>query len=151
MGTETDNLALARRALSHLDTKFSRRESNILQPLFDSFSEDAVFWVPCEPNTPRYGEPARGKQQIIDLFMSDPDFFEGVDIERPVEFIGDGDRIVATFALRYTIRRTGASYRGKEVALIMDFKDGQIVRMTEIQDMSAWSQAYPADAGMLAN
>lgn len=140
----TDNLSLAKKALSHLDTEFDARGGDILKPLFDSFSDDVVFHVPCDPASPRYGRPAIGKQAVMDLFLSDPDFFEDVEIERPLEFIGNGDRIVALFALRYTIKKTGRTLRNKEVALVIDFADGKVSRMTEIQDMSAWCEAFPA-------
>lgn len=138
-----DNVALARKALSHLDARFHERGEGPLQPLFDSLAEDVVFEVPCAPDTPRYGEPARGKQAVIDLFLSDPEFFEDVEIERPLEFIGNGDRVVVLFALRYRIKKTGVTFRNKEAALVIDFRYGKIVRMCEIQDMTPWSNAYP--------
>lgn len=140
-----DNVQLAKKALSHLDTEFEDRGGNVLEPLFDSFADDIVFHVPCDPASPRYGEPAIGKQAVMDLFLSDQEFFEDVEIERPLEFLGSGDRIVVLFALRYTIKKTGETFRDKEVALVIDFRDGKVGRMTEIQDMTPWCVAYPSE------
>jgi ketosteroid isomerase-like protein len=134
----SEHIELAKQALSHFETDYSDRFDGGFKPLFDSLADDAVFHVPCPPDTPRYGQPAVGKQAVIELFLSDEGIFEEVELERPLELIGAGERVVVLFALRYRIVQTGALHRNKEVALVIDFRDRKIVKMTEIQDMSPW-------------
>ena len=140
-----NNVVLAKKALSHLnlphEERFAESGPGGFSPFFDSLAEDVVFWVPCSPDTPRYGEPARGRQEVIDLFLSDPEFFEGINSERPAEFIACEDgRVLVLFAMNYKIKKTGKIHLG-EIALVMDFRDGKITRMYEYQDMSPWNLA----------
>lgn len=143
--TAIDYLALAKRALSHLDTEFDDRfevdANGALSPLFSSLAEDAVFEVPCAPETPRYGVPARGKREVVELFLSDPEHFEDVEIERPLEYFGNGETIVVLFSLRYKIKKTGQTFRNKEAALVIKFEGDKIKSMREIQDMTPWCTA----------
>ncbi len=140
------NVELARNALAHLDLRHEDRFASEgvggFSPFFDSLADDAEFWVPCSPDTPRYGEPAKGKQAVIELFLSDPEYFEDINSERPPEFLQLGeDRVLVLFAMGYKIKKTGKTYRNNEIALVMDFRDGKITRIWEYQDMSHWSLA----------
>nr|WP_246402360.1 nuclear transport factor 2 family protein [Jiangella mangrovi] len=107
------------------------------------FAEDGVFKVPCPPGTPVFGGEFRGKDAIKKLFLEDdPDLIEGLVVEKPLEYFCNGDRVVVLTSYAYTIKKTGAIAKGKDIALVLDFADGRISVATEIQDLSEWADAY---------
>lgn len=104
-------------------------------------AEDVVFKATVPPGTPISGE-FRGKQAVADYFerLSDIAVFRQ---ERPQEFLTDGDRVVVIGDDTFEIKRTGATARS-EYAMLLEFRDGLIVRWTIFQDLSAFVDAYRA-------
>lgn len=150
MSKEERNIELARLACSHLEARFvesqSRREG--FGPLDYShflglLADDVVFHVPCPANTPFYGGEFNGKSAVVKLFLEDDaEIVADLRVERRPEYVATGDRVVVLTAYSYTITKTNALAENKEIALVLDFRDGLIQRAVEIQDMSEWSLAY---------
>lgn len=140
------NVALAQKALAHLDMSHEERfmdgKTSAFDPFLNSFADNVVYRVPCMAGTPKYDRDFHGREEIIDLFMSDSEIYDSIEVEGPPEYVGCGDIVLVLFALRYTIRHTGVTYRNNKIALVMRFDDnGKIVEMDEYQDMSAWNLA----------
>lgn len=125
-----DNVTVAKTACSHLDKKMSERVLSDYQPFFDSLADDVVL----THTSPDGSGEVRGKQAVIesitDTFStsSSPEVIEDIQLERPLEFIGD-DRVVVLWAECTRNKNTGLTSNGKEVAVVMDFRDGLITRM----------------------
>lgn len=112
-------------------------------PLYDLLADDVVWKVTCPEDTMRYGPELRGKHAVIDLFMSEPEVIEEVDWERPLEFIGRGDRVVAVGTETYKFRKTGVRLRDRKVAIVMTFRDDLIARILIITNLAEWNDACP--------
>lgn len=138
-----DNIALAKTAWSWLETDDSERDMSDLAPYFDLLSEDVVLKVDSPEDTHVYGSEIRGKQAVMDMYEEAfSKLIKDNNLERPLEFVGSGDRVVVLGSERYTIRKTGVVARNKEFAIVMDFREGKIVGIRQVGDMSEYVQAY---------
>ena len=101
---------------------------------FDSLAahlaDDVVFEVTPPDGLPTTPE-RRGKQEVLDYFTSLGDI---VTFWR-VQCFGDGDRVVAVGAERFTIPRYGVTLGG-EFALLLHVCNGLITRFLIIEELS---------------
>jgi ethanolamine utilization protein EutQ len=120
---ETDNVALMRRIWGPLE----RGESHDFGPFFDLLSDDVVFELPV-------GE-LHGKSSVIDYFAHASETLEFQPFEKPLQYYGDGERVVILGDETFRVKESGASHRA-EWAWVVDVRDGRIVRIAAIQDLS---------------
>lgn len=154
-----DNLTLVKRALTHFDKKWEEQEQGITDaPIdygawFDSLAEDIEFEVPCatEPPDDDYlrgtyiGRVHRGKQTVIKIFIAaDDERVASWQIERPLEYFANGDRVVALGAERWAIKETGVEVPYIQFAMVFDCRNGKIVRYTHIMDCSKYVPVWEA-------
>lgn len=125
-----DNIALMQSILEHEDW----------QRLIDHLADDVVFKVTIPHRTPIRGE-IRGKQAVADHLMNLGSLLEFRQ-ERPLQYFGDGDRVVVLGRETYEVKKTGVAVGGSEYADVIDFRDGLITRFLIIQDLSEFVEAY---------
>jgi ketosteroid isomerase-like protein len=123
-----DNVTLLQRIWGPLE----RGESHDHQPFFDALDDDVIFSTPL-------GE-LRGKQAVLRYFAHAGQFLEARPFERPLEYFGNGDRVVILGEELFTVHDSGVTARA-EWAWVHDLRDGRITRITAIQDLSAVAEA----------
>jgi ketosteroid isomerase-like protein len=126
------NIELAKRLINPPDGNW--------QPLLDHLADDVVFKVTVPEGTPISGE-FRGKQAVTEHFERVGDLLEFRQ-EEPMEFFGDGERVVVLGKETVEVKRSGVTVPGSEYADVLDFRDGLITRFLVIQDMSTFADAY---------
>lgn len=131
----TNNIALARTVMT----------AESLQPMFDHLAEDVVLTVTIPPGTPLSGE-FRGKPAVVDYFGRLGEIGEFSPFERPLEYFGNGDRVVVLGEERIKVHKTGAD-TSSAFAFVLDFRDGLITRLLMIEDTSAVAEAYRGRGG----
>jgi ethanolamine utilization protein EutQ len=94
--------------------------------LFDALADDAVFELAV-------GE-LRGKQAIGD-YLGGGGTMEFNPFKRPLEYFGDGDRVVIVGDEDLTVKATGVTHEA-EWAWVVDVHEGLITHISEIQDIS---------------
>jgi ketosteroid isomerase-like protein len=102
-------------------------EAEDFQPLLDRLANDVVFKAAIPEGTPITGE-FRGKQAVVDYFANLEDVAEFRQ-EKPLEFFGGGQRVVALGDDSFEIKKSGVTARS-EYATVVDFRDGLITSMT---------------------
>jgi ketosteroid isomerase-like protein len=127
-----DNIELAKRLINPPDGDW--------QPLLDHLAEDVVFRVTIPDGTPISGE-FRGKQAVTEHFARVGDILEFRQ-ERPMEFLGRGNRVVVLGTETVDIKRNGVAVAGSEYADVLEFRDGEITDFLVIQDLTAVVDAY---------
>jgi ketosteroid isomerase-like protein len=130
-----DNIELARRLINPPDGNW--------QPLLDHLADDVVFKVTVPEGTPISGE-FRGKEATTGHFARLGELLE-FHQEEPMEFFGDGERVVVLGKESVEVKRNGMTVPGSEYVTVLDFRDGLITRFLVIQDMSAFADAYRSD------
>jgi ketosteroid isomerase-like protein len=128
--TTQENIAFAK---SVLDTEDWPR-------LIDRFADEVVFKVTIPDGTPVSGE-FRGKQAVMEHLLNLGELLEFRQ-EKPLEYYGNGDRVVVLGQETVEIKKTGATVPHSEYATVFDFRGDLITRMLVIQDMSAFVDAY---------
>ena len=118
-----DPVALLRSIYDPLE----RGESADFQPWYDAFDEDIVL-------TTSMGE-ARGKQAVIGYFSKAAETMEFDIFVRPLQYFGDGNRVVQVGRETFRVKETGKT-READWAWVYDFEDGRITRILGIQDLS---------------
>jgi uncharacterized protein len=118
-----DNVTLMRRVWG----PFERGESDDFGPFFDLLADDVMFKLPV-------GE-LRGKAALIDYFANASTALEFNPFEKPLEYYGDGDRVVILGDETFRVKESGAAHRA-EWAWVIDVHDGRITRIAAIQDLS---------------
>jgi ethanolamine utilization protein EutQ len=104
-----------------------RGESDSFQAFFDALADDAVLKLSV-------GE-LRGKRAVVDYFANAPATLEFSPFEKPLEYFGDGDRVVIVGDETFRVKQTGVTHRA-EWAWVVDVHDGLITRILGIQDLS---------------
>jgi ethanolamine utilization protein EutQ len=104
-----------------------RGEPEGFQRFRDALAEEVVFTTPI-------GE-VRGKQAVIGYFSNAASTLEFDIFVRPLEYFGDGNRVVQLGGEIFTVKDTGATYEA-DWAWIFDVEDGHITRILAIQDLS---------------
>jgi ketosteroid isomerase-like protein len=112
------------------------------QPLLDRLADDVVFRVTIPEGTPISGE-FRGKAAVTEHFRTLPDLLDFTQ-EAPMDFIGDGDRVVVLGRESFEIKKNGTLVSGSDYADVIDFREGLVANFLVIQDLSAVVDAYRA-------
>ena len=115
-------------------------ESDDWQPLIDQLADDVVFKATIPDGTPISGA-FRGKQAVVDHLVRLGDILEFRQ-EQPLQFFGNGDRVVILGKETVEIKKSGVTVPGSEYATVLEFHDGLITRFLVIQDLSAVLDAY---------
>ena len=123
----TDNVALLRSIWDPIE----RGESG-MQPFFDALTDDVVFELPV-------GE-LRGRQTVIDYFTEGSATMEFQPFEKPLEYYGDGDRVVQLGEETFKVKESGITHRSAW-AWVFDVHEGLITRIVAIQDLSGIEDA----------
>ena len=93
----------------------------------EALAEDVVLTTPV-------GE-ARGKQAVLGYFANAAATLEFDIFVRPLEYYGDGNRVVQLGGEILTVKETGATHES-DWAWVFDVDDGLIARIHAIQDLS---------------
>jgi uncharacterized protein len=108
--------------------------------LIDHLADDVVFNVTIPDGTPVSSE-LRGKQAVVEHLLNLGDLLEFRQ-ERPLEYYGNGDRVVVLGQETVEIKKNGVTVPHSEYADVFDFRGDVITRFLVIQDMSAFVDAY---------
>ena len=125
-----DNIAFARSVL----------EAEDWPRLIDRLADDVVFKATIPDGTPVSGE-FHGKQAVVEHLMNLGSVLEFRQ-ERPLQFFGDGERVVVLGTESVEIKKNGVTVPGSEYATVLDFQDGLVTRFSVIQDLTAVVDAY---------
>lgn len=146
------NIALAKRAWSHLiereygEPPCDRSGSGGSKTLYDYLDEEIEWKFAVPEDTPVYGGTFRGKQAVRELGRLDrEENVESGGLDGPPEFFAEGNRVVMLMKENYRIRKNYFHVRHKDCAVVMDFRDGLIIRVLVIQDQSEWNAAHRSD------
>lgn len=126
-----DNVTLAKHSCQHLYTPISQRQLSHYEPFFDSLADDVVL----ESASPEGNDVTYGKHAVVDqvrtsyLKLVQPEQETDVELERPLEYLTNGDRVVALWRECSRDKNSGAVTFSREVAVVMDFRDGLICRL----------------------
>lgn len=121
-GPDPDIIAMMKRIWGPLE----RGESDY-GPFFGALADDVVLEVSV-------GE-VRGKQAVIDYYVHASATLEFQPFERPLEYFGDGDRVVILGSETFTIKESGTIHRA-EWAWVIDIDNGRITRILGIEDLA---------------
>jgi hypothetical protein len=110
-----------------------------IQPLLDRLADDATFKLSLPPGTPLSGE-FRGRLAILDYFDRLDEVLEVQEIHT-WDFVGNGDQVIVLGDEQFIVRKTGRACHS-EFAFILDFRDGKIIRVLVIEDLSGVVEAY---------
>lgn len=142
-----DNIAVAKKALTHLSKRFEEQRRGAVEytpfdyaPWFSCLADNVIMRVPCPPGTPVFESEFQGKQALIDLFTNE-DPVENLEMSRPLEYFARGDRVVVLGAEKYTLKKQRVTIGPLEFAMVFDFDDGLITRYVHIEDMSEYVAA----------
>jgi ketosteroid isomerase-like protein len=127
-----DNVELAKRLINPPDGNW--------QPFLDHLADDVVFEVTIPDGTPISGQ-FRGKQAVAEHFARVGELLEFRQ-ERPMDFFGNGDRVVVLGTESVDVKKSDVTVSGSEYADVLDFEDGLITRFLVIQDLTAVVDAY---------
>jgi ethanolamine utilization protein EutQ len=119
----SDALALLRSIYDPLE----RGESNDFQPFYDAFAEDIVL-------TTAAGE-VRGKAAVIGYFSKAAETMEFDIFLRPLEYFGQGDRVVQVGRELFRVKETGKTHEA-DWAWVYDVEERRITRILGIEDLS---------------
>jgi ethanolamine utilization protein EutQ len=118
-----DAVALLRSIYDPLE----RGESVDLQPFFDAFDEDIVLKTSM-------GE-ARGTPAVMGYFSKAAETMEFDIFVRPLEYFGEGNRVVQLGRETFRVKATGKTHEA-DWAWLSDVEEGRITRILGIQDLS---------------
>ena len=108
--------------------------------LIDRLADDVVFKVTIPDGTPVSGE-FRGKQAVVEHLLNLGNLLEFRQ-EGPLEYYGNGDRVVVLGQETVEIKKSGVTVPHSEYATVLYFRGDLISRFLVIQDMSAFVDAY---------
>jgi ethanolamine utilization protein EutQ len=118
----TDNVALLRSIWDPIE----RGESD-MQPFFDALADEVVFELPVGK--------LRGRQAVIDYFVNGSAAIEFDPFLKPLEYYGDGDRVVQLGDETFKVKESGVTHQAAW-AWVFDMHDERITRIVGIQDLS---------------
>jgi len=78
---------------------------------------------------------ARGKQAVIGYFAKAAETMEFDIFVRPLQYFGDGNRVVQIGRETFRIKETGRTHEA-DWAWVYDVEDGRITRILGIEDLS---------------
>lgn len=123
-----DNITMLQRIWGPME----RGESNDQQPFFDRLAKDVIL-------TTSLGE-LHGKHAVVHYFTHAGELIEAHPFEQPLEYFGNGDRVVILGEESFTDKHSGVTAR-TAWAWVHDLRDGLITRILAIQDLSAVADA----------
>jgi ketosteroid isomerase-like protein len=147
--TEQINVGVARRAWSffYLHSSLRGHEGGGDNTLFHLVADDVV-WIhegPHHPGLPYYPGELHGKEAMMEMVQSEDGVIGDLDLEDPIgsplEFYATGDRVVMINEERYTVVKTGVTVRHNRNAVVMDFRDGLIVRFRIIANLNDYIES----------
>jgi ketosteroid isomerase-like protein len=118
------------------------------QPLLDLLAEDAVYKLSLPEGTPLSGE-FRGRRAIADYFDLVEELLEVREVHTR-DFVGNGKQVIVLGDERFVVRKTGKECHS-EFAFVLDFREGEIVRVLVIEDLSGFVEAHAAVSGRTAS
>jgi ketosteroid isomerase-like protein len=104
-----------------------RADSSSFQPFFDALAEDVEFITPVGS--------VRGKQAVIGYFTHGAAKLEFNPFLKPLEYFGEGNRVVQLGDEVFKVKATGATHRA-DWAWVFDVHDRRITRIRAIMDLS---------------
>lgn len=138
-----DTIELAKKAYHHWEIKSSERTPDDFKSMFDLLADDVVFRGSWPDTVPGYGGVFRGKEAVRNLIaVVDSESVSDIDLERPLEFIGSGDKVVVLGSQRYKINKTGTYARNKLFAIVLTFRRGLIAEILQFEDVTEWLDAH---------
>lgn len=129
-----DTIALARTVIE------AGNVSGDWQPLIDHLADDVVFKLTVPDGTPISGE-VRGKEAVVQHFANLGNFL-GFSQEKPIEYFGNGDRVIVLGRESVEIKKSGVTVPGSDYVTVLDFRGDRITLFLVIQDMSEFTAAY---------
>jgi ketosteroid isomerase-like protein len=108
--------------------------------LIDRLADDVVFKVTIPDGTPVSPE-LRGKPAVVEHLINLGNLLEFRQ-EQPLEFFGNGERVVVLGTESVEIKKNGVTVPNSEYATVLDFDDGLVTRFSVIQDLTAVVDAY---------
>ena len=132
-----DNLALAREAYSALEAgRGGERKQSDFEPYLNLLADDVKFRY-AAPADSLLGRSLDGKPAVVE-FLTDtaPTIVEDVRLDRPLEFVGGGDRVIVLGSESYTLKATGIRATKKEFAVVLTFRGNKIVEIVQIKDLT---------------
>lgn len=121
--TTTDNVDLMRSIWGPLE----RGESHDFQPFYDALADDVVFTTPV-------GE-LHGKAALSDYFANASATIEFQPFIEPLQYYGQGDRVVILGAETFKVKESGLTHRA-DWAWVVDLRGGLITRIVAIQHLA---------------
>jgi ketosteroid isomerase-like protein len=125
-----DNIAFARSVL----------ETEDWPRLIDHLADDVVFKATIPDGTPVSGE-FRGKPAVVEHLLNLGNVIRFRQ-EKPLQYFGDGERVVVLGTETVEIQKNGVTVSGSEYATVFDFEDGFVTQFSVIQDLTAVVDAY---------
>lgn len=129
-----NNIALAK--------KLSEHPSGEFDGIYEHIADDMVFSFTAADYVPGSGEH-RGKDALINFLTRTRNELveDDVRLERPLEYFGNGDRVLVLGKESYTVKKTGKKV-SEEFVMVLDFRDSQLTGCTIIQNTTALAEAY---------
>jgi uncharacterized protein len=108
--------------------------------LLKLYTDDVEFVIPGASQAIPYAGIYRGKEAVATFFTK---LHEAMEFERfePVEFIAQGDKLVALGYAKGQVRATGHSEE-EEWAHVFQLRDGKVSRFQVYTDTAAVAQAF---------
>jgi ketosteroid isomerase-like protein len=107
---------------------YERGESRDYQTFYDLLDEDVVFTTPVGELT--------GKRAVVHYFEHAWDLLDARPFERPLVYLGTGDRVAVLGEEDLRVKATGAATRGPWV-WVHNLRGGRVTRILVFQDLSA--------------
>jgi ketosteroid isomerase-like protein len=114
------------------------------QPLLDALADDASYKLSLPVGTPLSGE-FRGRDAIAGYFERLDEVLDVLEVNTR-DFVGNGDQVIVLGDEQFVVKKTGKQCYS-EFAFVLEFRDGKVVRVLVIEDLSGVVEAFsPAAA-----
>jgi ketosteroid isomerase-like protein len=101
--------------------------------LYDRLAEDIVY----ECTLGSLG----GRDAVIGYFDNVAELVDADPFQRPLQYFDGGERVAILGLERFEVRATGAAVV-RQFAWFLDFREGLIIRISEVQDLSGVVEAF---------
>jgi ketosteroid isomerase-like protein len=112
-----------------------------LQPLLEALADDASYKLSLPVGTPLSGE-FRGRDSITGYFERLDEVLDVQEVNT-WDFVDNGDQVIVLGDEQFVVRKTGKRCTS-EFAFVLEFRDGMIVRVRVIEDLSGVVEAFAA-------
>lgn len=117
--------------------------SGSIQPLLDALADDASYKLSLPVGTPLSGE-FRGRDAISAYFARLEEVLDVLEVNT-WDFVGNGDQVIVLGDEQFIVKKTGKQC-SSEFAFVLEFRDGLIVRVRVIEDLSGVVEAFAPSA-----